>query len=175
MPATIVTGCSGGDTALEDYVPKPVQAEKVRELLLELEMAKLLEKLKLSDSAEAAPAQETHAPEAAVTLTEAPLTAEVLEAHKTSQEPLCCLSDGQTLRVRVSGCAGVHLRHRRAGAVERSSTAPPDLWGKAAVPLSAGERCDTGLRCTAGGGRGDRSHLLNPTTTAYEIPRLCVT
>ena len=79
--ATIVTDVPV-DTALEDYVPKPVQAEKVRELLLELEMAKLLEKLKLSDSAEAAPAQETHAPEAAVTLTEAPLTAEVLGTYE---------------------------------------------------------------------------------------------
>lgn len=45
--ATIVTDVPI-DTDVHDYVPQPVQTEEVRKLLLELEMAKLLDKLKLS-------------------------------------------------------------------------------------------------------------------------------
>ncbi len=173
--ATIVTDVPV-DTALEDYVPKPVQAEKVRELLLELEMAKLLEKLKLSDSAEAAPAQEAHAPEAAVTLTEAPLTAEVLEAHKPSQEPLCCLWDGQTLRVRYPD-APEHVYATAEPALWKAVFQQPHLTFGAKPQyrflLANGVTPDCDAPPAEDGEIA--AYLLNPTTTAYEISRLCVT
>ncbi len=84
------------DTDVHDYVPQPVQTEEVRKLLLELEMAKLLDKLKLSgesagasDTAKAAPAEK------AKDLTEQPLTAEILKRWKAAPEQLpCCLFDG---------------------------------------------------------------------------------
>ncbi|MFQ9435366.1 MAG: 5'-3' exonuclease H3TH domain-containing protein [Ruminococcus callidus] len=63
--ATIVTDVPI-DMDVQHYLPQPVQTEEVRRLLLELEMAKLLEKLKLSGTdAPAAEAAEPAEPAAA--------------------------------------------------------------------------------------------------------------
>ena len=166
------------DTDVHDYVPQPVQTEEVRKLLLELEMAKLLDKLKLSgesagasDTAKAAPAEK------AKDLTEQPLTAEILKRWKAAPEQLpCCLFDGT--RVCVS--------HPDAPEIVYTTT-EESLWQElfqmqrltfSAKPqyrwlLAHGVTPDSESPSAQDGEIA--AYLLNSTTSAYEIERLCVT
>lgn len=175
--ATIVTDVPI-DTDVHDYVPQPVQTEEVRKLLLELEMAKLLDKLKLSgesagasDTAKAAPAEK------AKDLTEQPLTAEILKRWKAAPEQLpCCLFDGT--RVCVS--------HPDAPEIVYTTT-EESLWQElfqmqrltfSAKPqyrwlLAHGVTPDSESPSAQDGEIA--AYLLNSTTSAYEIERLCVT
>ena len=100
--ATIVTDVPI-DMDVQHYLPQPVQTEEVRRLLLELEMAKLLEKLKLSGTD--APAAEAAEPaEQQQPLTEQPLTAALLDTWRADKTELpCCLFDGSRICVYHAG------------------------------------------------------------------------
>ena len=86
------------DTEITDYVPAEPDAAAVRELLAELEMLRLLDRLKLGDAAAApsAPAKNVDASDLKKYVT-APLDASSLE--KTASSPSCFIYDGSVLSV----------------------------------------------------------------------------
>ena len=159
---------------LSSYDKKPVQGGKLKALLLELEMAKLLSKLKLEETPaetdETAPEQESAAE--AVSYPEETLTADILRTWENGQEAFAYLFDGTTLSV-FHDCT-IYQTEETAlikaflggGLRKRTFSAKPHYRymlardGELKNLLTDGEIC---------------AYLLNPTTSEYTIDRLCVT
>ncbi len=172
--ATIVTNAPI-ETDIEKYQLKSVQKKEVRELLLELEMAKLLEKLHLQDATDhdtVTQSDEISVPK----LTEMILTEDVLEQWQKEKGIPYCLFDGNILRImhpsvpeivylceKDTICQKVFQMHRLTfGAKQQyryllANGITPDCENPTAVDAEIS------------------AYLLNPTTSSYEIERLCVT
>ena len=173
--ATIVTDVPI-DMDVQHYLPQPVQTEEVRRLLLELEMAKLLEKLKLSGTdtpaAEAAEPAEQQQP-----LTEQPLTAALLDTWCADKTELpCCLFDGSRICVYHAGTPEAVYTSADTALWEQLFQMPRLTFG--AKPqyrflLAQGITPDSGSPAAKDAELA--AYLLNSTTSAYEVERLCVT
>ena len=86
------------DTDIKDYVPAEPDAPAVRELLAELEMLRLLDRLKLGDAAVAAPSAAKSADTSNLKkYVTAPLDASALD--KIAHEQSCFIYDGSVLSV----------------------------------------------------------------------------
>ena len=173
--ATIVTDVPI-DMDVQHYLPQPVQTEEVRRLLLELEMAKLLEKLKLSGTD--APAPETAEPaEQQQPLTEQPLTAALLDTWAADKMELpCCLFDGSRICVYHAGTPEAVYTSTDTALWEQLFQMPRLTFG--AKPqyrflLAQGIAPDSGSPAAKDAELA--AYLLNSTTSAYEVERLCVT
>lgn len=178
--ATIVTDAPV-ETDAAYYLPQPMQSEKVRELLLELEMVKLLDKLKLSGE-ETAEATAADVPEVKA-LTEAELTADVLARWETVQKDLpdgenipSCLFDGKILRVLYPNEPEIVYLTQNPALWE--TVFQQDRFTFGAKPqyrflLSCGITPDCEMPSAIDAEIA--AYLLNSTTTSYEIERLCVT
>lgn len=174
--ATIVTDVPI-ETNIAKYQPQPVQKENVRKLLLELEMAKLLDKLKLSDDATEVPT-ETLDVHPIQSLTELPLTAEIMQQWDGALPGAlpACLFDGKLLRIIHPNMPGVVYLTENETLWERMFqrnrlTFHAKLQYR--FLLSRGIAPDCQLPTAVDGEIA--AYLLNPTTTSYEIERLCVT
>ena len=170
--ATIVTDVPI-DMDVQHYLPQPVQTEEVRRLLLELEMAKLLEKLKLSGTdAPAAEAAEPQQP-----LTEQPLTAALLDTWRADKTELpCCLFDGSRICVYHAGTPEAVYTSTDTALWEQLFQMPRLTFG--AKPqyrflLAQGITPDSGSPAAKDAELA--AYLLNSTTSVYEVERLCVT
>ena len=173
--ATIVTDVPI-DMDVQHYLPQPVQTEEVRRLLLELEMAKLLEKLKLSGTD--APAAEAAEPaEQQQPLTEQPLTAALLDTWRADKTELpCCLFDGSRICVYHAGTPEAVYTSADTALWEQLFQMPRLTFG--AKPqyrflLAQGITPDSGSPAAKDAELA--AYLLNSTTSAYEVERLCVT
>ena len=173
--ATIVTDVPI-DMDVQHYLPQPVQTEEVRKLLLELEMAKLLEKLKLSGTD--APAAEAAEPaEQQQLLTEQPLTAALLDTWAADKTELpCCLFDGSRICVYHAGTPEAVYTSTDTALWEQLFQMPRLTFG--AKPqyrflLAQGITPDSGSPAAKDAELA--AYLLNSTTSAYEVERLCVT
>ncbi|MDY3656233.1 MAG: 5'-3' exonuclease H3TH domain-containing protein, partial [Ruminococcus callidus] len=173
--ATIVTDVPI-DMDVQHYLPQPVQTEEVRRLLLELEMAKLLEKLKLSGTD--APAAEAAEPaEQQQPLTEQPLTAALLDTWAADKMELpCCLFDGSRICVYHAGTPEAVYTSTDTALWEQLFQMPRLTFG--AKPqyrflLAQGITPDSGSPAAKDAELA--AYLLNSTTSAYEVERLCVT
>ena len=173
--ATIVTDVPI-DMDVQHYLPQPVQTEEVRRLLLELEMAKLLEKLKLSGTD--APAAEAAEPaEQQQPLTEQPLTAALLDTWRADKTELpCCLFDGSRICVYHAGTPEAVYTSTDTALWEQLFQMPRLTFG--AKPqyrflLAQGITPDSGSPAAKDAELA--AYLLNSTTSAYEVERLCVT
>lgn len=174
--ATIVTDVPI-ETDITQYRPQPMQNEEVRKLLLELEMAKLLDKLKLSgEGTETLP--ETSDAHPVQSLTEQPLTEEIMRQWDGALPGTfpACLFDGKLLRVIHPDTPGVVYLTEDEALLKRMFQRNRLTFG--AKPqyrylLSKGIVPDSELPTAVDGEIA--AYLLNPTTTSYEIERLCVT
>lgn len=174
--ATIVTNAPI-ETDMTYYLPQKADTDQVRKLLLELEMAKLLEKLKLSSNETEAPT-ETNTDSEVNSLTEQPLTEAILQQWKSVNNGVIpyCLFDGTCLFASHPNTPGIVFR-----------TEDKTLW----VQMFQQKRCTFGAKpqyrfLLANGITLDcetpsaldaeiAAYLLNSTTTSYEIERLCIT
>ena len=157
---------------LSAYDKKEADSAKLKELLLELEMAKLLSKLELdstpvpAESENAAPAAEE------ITYPEEALTAEILSQWEKKQDIYCYLFDGETLSVFHQDT--VYLTEETAvitaflGGIfqKRTFSAKPHYRYMLAQDGALKNLLTDGEIC---------AYLLNPTTSEYTIERLCVT
>lgn len=178
--ATIVTDVPIA-TETKAYLPKPVQTGAVKSLLLELEMVKLLDKLKLSDAGDARSA-EADAPEQTEkplpSLEEKPLTAEILEAGKSDEKALpAVLFDGKQARAYYPDSDPETVYCTEDPALWKILFQQPRI-SFAAKPqyrflLSAGVTPDSSTPSASDAEIA--AYLLNSTTSSYEIEHLCVT
>lgn len=166
--ATIVTDVPI-DNNPASYVPAPMAQHETRQLLLELEMAKLLDKLHLEETAEASPVAE-EAP--ILPLETAPLTEEVLSAGKNP----CLLFDGQTAQVRYADAPEiVYTTDVTEHLIQLFQQPHVTFHAKTAYRwlLQQGISCQ--LEQPTGQDVEIMAYLLNPTSSDYAIGRLCVT
>lgn len=176
--ATIVT-----DTPIETdvsyYLPQPADSEQIRALLLELEMAKLLEKLTQNGYiGETAQIDCTDDFIEQSTITELPLTAEILQQWKATDGDAvpCCLFDGTRL------CASHPNAPNTIFWTEDNA-----LW----LQMFQQKRCtfhakpqyrfllENGItpdcETPSAADAEIAAYLLNSTTSQYQIERLCIT
>ena len=157
---------------LSAYDKKEADSAKLKELLLELEMAKLLSKLELDSTS--VPAESENAAPAAeeITYPEEALTAEILSQWEKKQDIYCYLFDGETLSVFHQDT--VYLTEETAvitaflGGIfqKRTFSAKPHYRYMLAQDGALKNLLTDGEIC---------AYLLNPTTSEYTIERLCVT
>ncbi len=174
--ATIVTDVPiPGD--ISEYLLKPVQTESARELLLELEMAKLIDKLKLGGiDADVSVSKEEMPEESAEPLTEMPLTVQQIEAWEQSNSVPVVLFDGTAVFVLSNEepqsvfvtenealiCRIFQMKRYTFGAKPQyrwllSHGIIPDSESPSAMDAEIA------------------AYLLNSTSSEYKIERLCVT
>lgn len=170
--ATIVKNAPIPET-LSAYDKKPAEPAKLKELLLELEMAKLLSKLDLENVTTETEAIGEEQPDVQeVSYPEETLTAELLSAWEAEKNVYCYLFDGTVLSVlhqdtvyRTEETA-VITAFLGGTLPKRTFCAKPHYrymlmqGGYLQNLLTDGEIC---------------AYLLNPTTSEYTIDRLCVT
>ncbi len=173
--ATIVTDVPM-EQAVSYYLPQPRQAEEARELLLELEMAKLLDKLKLNgESAFNESVEEISVPDVKP-LTEAELTADILKEWESAEAVPSCLFDGEMLSVLHPDKPGTVYLTQEPEQIKLilqqkhiTFGAKPQYHWLFDHDIEPNSKNPVGLDAEIA------AYLLNPTTTAYEIERLCVT
>jgi DNA polymerase-1 len=174
--ATIVQNAPIPET-LSAYETKPAAPEKLKALLLELEMTKLLDKLALGETTEAQDAaEETPSPKKTYDTVQ-PLTPELLTAWEqqtatTPAAPYCYLFDGTVLSVMTEDT--VYQTETEAVTVAfLGSTLPKKTFSAKPHYRYMMARNQTLRNLVADG--EICAYLLNPTTTEYTIDRLCVT
>lgn len=159
---------------LSDYDKKESDSVKLRSLLLELEMAKLLSKLDLdsvsSDSTETETDSEIQTPE--ITYTEKALDRDILSAWEQEERKKTYLFDGEKLTVFSDDTVFLTedkdiIKAFLSGNIKkRTFSAKPHYrymlsWGNELKNLvTDGEIC---------------AYLLNPVTAEYSIDRLAIT
>ncbi len=178
--ATIVTNAPI-EVDMAYYLPQKVQTQEVRKLLLELEMAKLLEKLHLNVESAQMPDTSTASKETAKEvhpLTEQPLTEEILRQWDKGLPDTypACLFDGKRLCATHPDAPGiVYLTEDTALLTQMFQQKRLTFHAKLQyrLLLANGITPDS-LSPTANDGE-IAAYLLNSTSASYEIERLCVT
>lgn len=159
--------------SLSDYDKGNQNGARLRELLLDLEMAKLISKLDL-DGTSAAEETETEnipaAPE--VTFEEKALTSDVLTEWEKSDITVCYLFDGSILTafvndtVYITEDTSIITAFLSGGIKKRTFSAKPHYRYCLENGCELRNLITDGEIC---------AYILNPTTSEYTIDRLCVT
>lgn len=163
---------------VSDYFLQPMQTKAARSLLLELEMAKLMDKLHLctDGSEEAAPQEETPLKEAPKPPAEELLTPEILTALEQAEQMPAVLFDGSLLRLLSPMQPQTIFLTKDEQLITRVLQQKHITFG--AKPqyrwlFSHGIQPDSTQPAAADGEIA--AYLLNSTASAYEIERLCIT
>ena len=173
--ATIVTDVPIA-TNPADYQIGAVQVQKAQALLLELELVKLMDKLHLRDAIDpAADSEMEQASPEAPALTTEPATDALLEQLR-QETVVSYLFDGETLELLLEQTiyhtqdpAWIFAFLQDAAIAKQTFSAKPHYrWFFA-------HRDSLQQRMQLAGDGEISAYLLNPTTTAYTIERLCVT
>lgn len=159
--------------SLSDYDKGNQNGARLRELLLDLEMAKLISKLDL-DGTSAAEETETEnipaAPE--ITFEEKALTSDVLTEWEQSDITVCYLFDGSILTafvndtVYITEDTSIITAFLSGGINKRTFSAKPHYRYCLENGCELRNLITDGEIC---------AYILNPTTSEYTIDRLCVT
>lgn len=158
---------------LSDYDKGSQNGARLRELLLELEMAKLISKLDLDSAAASDNTQEEAAPAAPeVTFEEKALNADILTEWEGSGNAIPYLFDGSVLTafasdtVYITENTSIITAFLSGGIKKRTFSAKPHYRYCLENGCELRNLITDGEIC---------AYILNPTTSEYTIDRLCVT
>lgn len=168
--ATIVTDAPV-DTEIEHYRFQPVQKQELRQFLLELELKKLLDRL-LPTEETSESAEQTTPSAVSVSVEELPLSQEQLD-HLT--DPVCLWQDG-VLQVQFAEELDHIYLTQEQFLIEK-------LWSKPYLTFGAKPQYRQMLfwnqtlnaEQPLAQDAEIAAYLLNPTTSSYEIEKLCIT
>ncbi len=158
---------------LSDYNKGDQQGGKLRELLLELEMAKLISKLDLDGTSAAEETETENTPAVPeVTFEEKALTPDVLTEWENAGKAVCYLFDGNVLTafandtVYITEDTSIITAFLSGGTAKRTFSAKPHYRYCLENGCELRNLITDGEIC---------AYILNPTTSEYTIDRLCVT
>ncbi len=158
---------------LSDYDKAEQQGGKLRTLLLELEMAKLISKLDLDGTSAAEETESESTPAAPeVTFEEKILSADTLTEWESSDIAVCYIFDGSILiafvndTVYITEDTSIITAFLSGSIKKRTFTAKPHYRYCLKNDCELRNLITDGEIC---------AYILNPTTSEYTIDRLCVT
>ncbi|MBO5226971.1 MAG: DNA polymerase I [Ruminococcus sp.] len=170
--ATIVKDAPIPDK-LSDYDKAEQQGGKLRTLLLDLEMAKLISKLDLDGTSAAEETETENAPAAPeITFEEKTLTADVITEWENAGITVCYLFDGSILTAFVNDTVYITEDTSIITAFLSGSIKKRTFSAKPHYRYCLENGCELKNLITDG---EICAYILNPTTSEYTIDRLCVT
>ncbi len=170
--ATIVKDAPIPDK-LSDYDKAELQGGKLRTLLLDLEMAKLISKLDLDGTSAAEETETENAPAAPeITFEEKTLTADVITEWENAGITVCYLFDGSILTAFVNDTVYITEDTSIITVFLSGSIKKRTFSAKPHYRYCLENGCELKNLITDG---EICAYILNPTTSEYTIDRLCVT
>lgn len=170
--ATIVKDAPIPDK-LSDYDKAEQQGGKLRTLLLDLEMAKLISKLDLDGTSAAEETETENAPAAPeITFEEKALTADVITEWENAGITVCYLFDGSILTAFVNDTVYITEDTSIITVFLSGSIKKRTFSAKPHYRYCLENGCELKNLITDG---EICAYILNPTTSEYTIDRLCVT
>lgn len=156
------------ETDIKAYVPNQVNESEVKKMLMELEMVKLLEKLNLSSSDEI----KTDEEKISMDIEKITLTVDICSELEDSEVPLYyIMSDGKLKILNDNKCYETNdeeliFKFLESHVSKKTFYSKPDYRFMMQKGSTIKNICSDGEIS---------AYLLNPTTSEYNISRLCVT